>query len=435
MKVGIGIAVAHGPAIIRHGKPLLTAAQLDELQRQVAIYRYIAAGLIVPSALVLPIWKSVAASSGFANGGIYRPYPSIVEFSPQDLNYRNMMDSEPVRCRRTDGKKWKCRRSVVPGQKYCERHIHRGRQRSRKPVEASQTVTDSNATPLHNSIKNSPNVNCSSSTPATLSNNPVISCKSSSTACSNLDATLNCTTKTTSVVNVPKSISTNMTPSGVAGCIKSTAVTINGNVHMDSTVTTAIVGTNKNCNENYHMTNVISDKYANCSNYVSLKNLIGGGSNSKDIRNTQGATSQGFDFSQNSVLQVQGCRDPHFFRSYAEPEPRRCRRTDGKKWRCRRDVVPNEKYCKMHMHRGAKKRVEVSEPPASGNSTSSHPRTPAILPTKENVITDLNTNLSISISVNPQLVTNDNASDNTVSSDTTISDTIVASCEDGDFSS
>lgn len=45
------------------------------------------------------------------------------------------MDPEPGRCRRTDGKKWRCSRDVVGGQKYCERHMHRGRNRSRKPVE------------------------------------------------------------------------------------------------------------------------------------------------------------------------------------------------------------------------------------------------------------------------------------------------------------
>ena len=45
------------------------------------------------------------------------------------------MDPEPGRCRRTDGKKWRCSRDAVPDQKYCERHINRGRHRSRKPVE------------------------------------------------------------------------------------------------------------------------------------------------------------------------------------------------------------------------------------------------------------------------------------------------------------
>ena len=46
------------------------------------------------------------------------------------------MDPEPRRCRRTDGKKWRCSKDVVPDQKYCERHMHRDHQRSRKPVEA-----------------------------------------------------------------------------------------------------------------------------------------------------------------------------------------------------------------------------------------------------------------------------------------------------------
>ena len=56
------------------------------------------------------------------------------------LNY-----SEPGRCRRTDGKKWRCAKEVVPDQKYCERHLNRGRNRSRKPVEG-QTVRAAAAT-------------------------------------------------------------------------------------------------------------------------------------------------------------------------------------------------------------------------------------------------------------------------------------------------
>lgn len=44
-------------------------------------------------------------------------------------------DPEAGRCRRTDGKKWRCSRDVVANQKYCERHMNRGRHRSRKHVE------------------------------------------------------------------------------------------------------------------------------------------------------------------------------------------------------------------------------------------------------------------------------------------------------------
>lgn len=46
------------------------------------------------------------------------------------------LDPEPGRCRRTDGKKWRCSKEAHPDSKYCERHMHRGRNRSRKPVES-----------------------------------------------------------------------------------------------------------------------------------------------------------------------------------------------------------------------------------------------------------------------------------------------------------
>ena len=45
------------------------------------------------------------------------------------------IDPEPGRCRRTDGKKWRCAKEAASDSKYCERHMHRGRNRSRKPVE------------------------------------------------------------------------------------------------------------------------------------------------------------------------------------------------------------------------------------------------------------------------------------------------------------
>ena len=52
-----------------------------------------------------------------------------------NLRLSSSTDPEPGRCRRTDGKKWRCSRDVAPNHKYCERHMHRGRPRSRKPVE------------------------------------------------------------------------------------------------------------------------------------------------------------------------------------------------------------------------------------------------------------------------------------------------------------
>lgn len=51
----------------------------------------------------------------------------------------NAADMEPWRCKRTDGKKWRCSRNVIPDQKYCERHTHKSRPRSRKHVESSHS--------------------------------------------------------------------------------------------------------------------------------------------------------------------------------------------------------------------------------------------------------------------------------------------------------
>lgn len=48
------------------------------------------------------------------------------------------IDPEPGRCRRTDGKKWRCSKEAFHESKYCEKHMHRGKNRSRKHVEQQQ---------------------------------------------------------------------------------------------------------------------------------------------------------------------------------------------------------------------------------------------------------------------------------------------------------
>ncbi|OEL23892.1 Growth-regulating factor 10 [Dichanthelium oligosanthes] len=127
----------------------LTFMQQQELEHQVLIYRYFAAGAPVPVHLVLPIWKSVAASSF----GPQR-FPSLMGLGSLCFDYRSSMEPEPGRCRRTDGKKWRCSRDVVPGHKYCERHVHRGRGRSRKPVEpaSAAAATPTVAAPISSRV-------------------------------------------------------------------------------------------------------------------------------------------------------------------------------------------------------------------------------------------------------------------------------------------
>ncbi|KAL3754114.1 hypothetical protein ACJRO7_001374 [Eucalyptus globulus] len=122
-------------------------AQWQELELQALIYRYMLAGATVPAELLQPIKKSLLQAPYFLHHplGHLQHYP---QYQPALLQAgywgRASMDPEPGRCRRTDGKKWRCSRDVVPGQKYCERHMHRGRNRSRKPVEIPTSAAAAN---------------------------------------------------------------------------------------------------------------------------------------------------------------------------------------------------------------------------------------------------------------------------------------------------
>ncbi|KAL8147644.1 growth-regulating factor 1-like [Apium graveolens] len=90
--------------------------------------KYITANSPVPSNLLSPIRKALD-SAGFSS------FP--VGWGAFHLGFSNNTDPETGRCRRTDGKKWRCSRDDihVPDQKYCERHVNQGRHCSRKPVE------------------------------------------------------------------------------------------------------------------------------------------------------------------------------------------------------------------------------------------------------------------------------------------------------------
>ncbi|XWS38141.1 hypothetical protein CRYUN_Cryun19dG0104800 [Craigia yunnanensis] len=98
-----------------------TAAQWQELERQTMIYKYMMASVPVPSELLIPLTRN---PSNVIKGSLELTFSSNINSDP-----------EPWRCRRTDGKKWRCSRDVAPDQKYCERHSHKSRPRSRKPVE------------------------------------------------------------------------------------------------------------------------------------------------------------------------------------------------------------------------------------------------------------------------------------------------------------
>lgn len=67
----------------------------------------------------------------------------VIGLYPQRSGHTRMMDSEPGRCKRTDGRKWRCSKSVVPHQKYCDRHMYRGRRGSRKHCQPIECVSRS----------------------------------------------------------------------------------------------------------------------------------------------------------------------------------------------------------------------------------------------------------------------------------------------------
>ncbi|KAK9198529.1 hypothetical protein WN944_013714 [Citrus x changshan-huyou] len=137
-----------------------TIFQLQELQLQSLILKYMEARLPVPSQLVIPIWKSVASSVSGLSGDLHQLYPSFYGSGSLHLELKNGLDAEPGRCRRTDGKKWRCSKEAIPDHKYCERHVHRGRLRSRKLVEASRR------SPSTSSAITNANTNLSISLPA-----------------------------------------------------------------------------------------------------------------------------------------------------------------------------------------------------------------------------------------------------------------------------
>ncbi|XP_073107672.1 growth-regulating factor 6-like isoform X2 [Elaeis guineensis] len=111
-----------------------TPSQWMELEQQALIYKYMNANTPIPARLLISIRRSLSSSrfTSFSAGSLGSHAFGWGSFH---LGFSGNADPEPGRCRRTDGKKWRCSRDAVADQKYCERHMNRGRHRSRKPVE------------------------------------------------------------------------------------------------------------------------------------------------------------------------------------------------------------------------------------------------------------------------------------------------------------
>ncbi|CAA3001452.1 growth-regulating factor 1-like [Olea europaea subsp. europaea] len=121
----------------------ITPSQWMELEHQALIYKYITANVPIPSNLLYPIRKALQSAACSTFSGLR--HNTLGWGNAFHLGFSNT-DPEPGRCRRTDGKKWRCAKDAVVDQKYCERHMNRGRHRSRKPVEGQPGHSVSGAT-------------------------------------------------------------------------------------------------------------------------------------------------------------------------------------------------------------------------------------------------------------------------------------------------
>ncbi|XP_023634790.1 growth-regulating factor 8 [Capsella rubella] len=134
-----------GRSLSENAGAAFSNAQWQELERQKNIYKYMMASVPVPSELLTPFPKSHPSNTNpdvtvaVATGG-------SLQLGIASSASNNTADLEPWRCKRTDGKKWRCSRNVIPDQKYCERHTHKSRPRSRKHVESSHQSSNHNDT-------------------------------------------------------------------------------------------------------------------------------------------------------------------------------------------------------------------------------------------------------------------------------------------------
>ncbi|CAN1162188.1 Growth-regulating factor 5 [Linum perenne] len=121
--------------------PIFTATQWQELEHQALIYKYMVSGVPIPPQLLFSTLSNTALASSSSSSSIQYPIGWGGYFQ---VGNGKKGDPEPGRCRRTDGKKWRCSKEANhPNSKYCERHMHRGKNRSRKPVEISPSSSSS----------------------------------------------------------------------------------------------------------------------------------------------------------------------------------------------------------------------------------------------------------------------------------------------------
>ncbi|KNA18846.1 hypothetical protein SOVF_067210 [Spinacia oleracea] len=126
-----------------------TASQWQELEQQLLTFKYIMSGIPVPPQLFSTVLNNPFSSS---SSPLF-PHQQSLPFGWGcfQVGYGRKIDPEPGRCRRTDGKKWRCSKEACSDSKYCEKHMHRGKNKSKKQIQTtlqSSTTTTTNETIL-----------------------------------------------------------------------------------------------------------------------------------------------------------------------------------------------------------------------------------------------------------------------------------------------
>ncbi|XP_043704308.1 growth-regulating factor 1-like isoform X2 [Telopea speciosissima] len=129
----------------RHASPF-TTSQWQELEHQALIFKYMVSGVPIPPDLIFSLKRSLDST---LSSRLFPHEP--IGWGCFQMGFGRKADPEPGRCRRTDGKKWRCSKEAYPDSKYCERHMHRGRNRSRKPVEV---IASNPSTPMSSINRN-----------------------------------------------------------------------------------------------------------------------------------------------------------------------------------------------------------------------------------------------------------------------------------------
>ncbi|KAJ0244793.1 Growth-regulating factor 5 [Hirschfeldia incana] len=160
-------------------RPLFTPTQWQELEHQALIYKYMVSGVPVPPDLIFSIRRSLESSL------VSRLLPhQPLGWGCYQMGFGRKQDPEPGRCRRTDGKKWRCSREAHPDSKYCEKHMHRGKNRAKKSIGQSQTtpplITSPSLSFPSNNNNPSPTLSSASSTYSASSSSPLAEAYSNS---------------------------------------------------------------------------------------------------------------------------------------------------------------------------------------------------------------------------------------------------------------